>query len=100
MILALLVVMQSYHVFSCRSERRSAFRIPIRHNRLLVGGAAVALAIHVAATEWPLMQSLLGVESLPLATWVTIALLAAPVLLVMEAWKRWARRMVLHRNGD
>jgi hypothetical protein len=46
------------------------------------------------------MQSLLGVESLPLATWVTIALLAAPVLLVMEAWKRWARRMVLHRNGD
>lgn len=97
MILALLVVMQSYHVFNCRSERRSAFRIPIRHNRLLVGGAAVALAVHVAATEWPLMQSLLGVEPLPLATWALITLLAAPVLLVMELWKRWARKMVLPR---
>jgi calcium-translocating P-type ATPase len=96
MILALLVVMQSYHVFSCRSEWRSAFRVPLRNNRLLVVGAAVALGIHVLATEMPLMQSLLGVEPLPFQTWATIALLAAPVLLVMEAWKRWRRAA---RNG-
>jgi magnesium-transporting ATPase (P-type) len=91
MILALLVVMQSYHVFSCRSERQSAFRVPLRNNRLLVIGAAVALGVHVLATELPLMQSLLSVTPLEPGTWVVVAMLAAPVLLAMEMWKRRQR---------
>jgi magnesium-transporting ATPase (P-type) len=91
MILALLVVMQSYHVFSCRSERQSAFRVPLRHNRLLVIGAAVALGVHILATELPMMQSLLSVTPLAPTTWLAVALLAAPVLLAMEMWKRWQR---------
>jgi len=52
----------------------------------------VALGIHIAATEMPLMQSLLGVEPLPLVTWGVVALLAAPVMIVMEGWKRWTAR--------
>jgi magnesium-transporting ATPase (P-type) len=91
MVLALLVVMQSYHVFSCRSERLSAFAVPIRNNRLLVVGAAVALGIHILATELPLMQVLLDISPLAPGTWFVVAMLAAPVLIAMEAWKRWQR---------
>ncbi len=91
-LLTLLVLMQFYHVLNCRSENASAFRVPLRNNRILMAGMAAAFAIHVLATELPLLQSLLRTYSLPWNMWLGFALPGAVILAVMETYKWRARR--------
>jgi P-type Ca2+ transporter type 2C len=87
-LLTLLVLMQFYHVFNSRSEYRSAFRIPLSKNRVLIFGALAALGIHYLATQVPFLQALLRTEPMPLQTWAGLAALASVVLIVMEIYKR------------
>jgi magnesium-transporting ATPase (P-type) len=90
-LLTLLVLMQSYHVFNSRSEYLSAFRVPLRNNRVLVFGALAALGLHVLATEVPFLQSLLEIDSLPIQMWAILAVVASSVLIVMEIYKRLSK---------
>jgi len=91
-LLTLLVLMQFYHVLNCRSESTSAFRVPLRNNPVLMGGMALALVIHVLATEVPFLQSLLRTQSMPWQTWLMFALPGALILGVIELYKARARR--------
>jgi magnesium-transporting ATPase (P-type) len=86
-LLALLIMMQFYHVLNSRSEYRSAFRIPLRNNRVLFVGMAVAFAVHIAATHVPAMQSLLGLSPLPVGQWMILGIVAATVIVVIEISK-------------
>jgi magnesium-transporting ATPase (P-type) len=87
--------MQNVHVFNCRSEHVSAFRVPLSRNWMLVGGVAAALGIHIAATYIPLTQRLLRVEPLQTVQWAYPLVLAFAVLAVMEFYKlvKWRRGM-------
>ncbi len=91
-VLTLLVLMQFYHVMNCRSEYSSAFKVPLRNNRILMIGMAAAFIIHVLATEVAFLQRLLGTESLDIRHWLILAAIAAPILIVMELYKVWSRR--------
>ena len=91
-LLALLVLMQFYHVINCRSEEVSAFKIPFSRNRVLAIGMLVALGLHILATEVPLLQALLRTESLPWQTWLILFVLASVVLVVMEIYKAIQKR--------
>ncbi|GAP09579.1 ATPase, P-type (transporting), HAD superfamily, subfamily IC [Bellilinea caldifistulae] len=95
LLLALLVLMQFYHVLNCRSEVESAFKIPFSRNRVLAVGMLVALALHILATEVPFLQSLLRTESLPVQTWLILFALASVVLVVMEIYKAIQKRRAL-----
>ena len=94
-LLALLVLMQFYHVLNCRSEEVSAFKIPFRRNRVLAIGMLVALGLHILATEVPFLQSLLRTESLTWQTWLILFALASVVLVVMEIYKAIQKRRAL-----
>lgn len=87
LVLLLMVLFQNYHVFSCRSEERSAFQVPLRNNRVLAVGVVAALGLHLLAMQLPFMQGLLGVAPVTLAQFGGLALLAATVLVVMELYK-------------
>jgi len=87
LLLALLIMMQFYHVLNSRSEYRSAFRIPLRNNKVLFAGMAVAFAVHLAATNLPLTQSLLGLFPLPVGHWLILGVAAASVIVAMEIFK-------------
>jgi magnesium-transporting ATPase (P-type) len=87
-LLTLLVLMQSYHVFNSRSEYRSAFKVPLRNNRVLVVGALAALGIHWLATQAPFLQDLLRLEPKSLQIWALLAATASVVMIVMEIYKR------------
>jgi len=91
-LLTLLVLMQFYHVLNCRSESTSVFRVPLRNNPVLMVGMAVALGIHILATELPFLQSLLRTQSLSWQMWLLFALPGAAILLVIELYKAWSRR--------
>jgi len=86
-LLLLMVLLQNVHVFNCRSEHVSAFRMPLRRNLLLAGGVVAAQGLHILAMQLPFMQDLLQVEPISLAHWGVLLLLALPVLAVMEVFK-------------
>lgn len=91
-LLALLVLMQFYHVLNCRSEEQSAFRVPLSRNRVLTIGMLVALGLHILATEIPFLQGLLRTESIHWQNWLLLFALASVVLVVMEIYKLVQRR--------
>jgi magnesium-transporting ATPase (P-type) len=83
----LIVLFENVHVFNCRSESVSAFRIPLRRNPFLIFGVAGALLLHVACMYIPAMQQVLRIQPVEPVTFVFLVLLATSVLWVMEGYK-------------
>jgi magnesium-transporting ATPase (P-type) len=88
-----MVLLENVHVFNCRSERVSAFRMPLRRNRLLIGGVLFAQGIHILVMQWPFMQRVLGVAPVTLDAWLTLFSLAGLLLVVMELFKAARNRV-------
>lgn len=87
LILLLMVFMQNFHVFNARSERTSAFRVPIKRNIILVFGVILAQGIHILSMQLPFMQNILRTEPVTLNEYLYILILAIPMILVMEVFK-------------
>jgi magnesium-transporting ATPase (P-type) len=96
-VLMLMVLLQNIHVFNCRSEYESAFRVPLRRNVVLVLGVLAAHGIHILALHLPLLQVVLRTEPISLAQWGVLFLLALPLLVVMEIYK-WVRARPMDRK--
>jgi magnesium-transporting ATPase (P-type) len=86
-VLLLMVLLENVHVFNCRSERLSAFRVPLQRNPLLIGGVLVAQSVHILVMQWPFMQKVLGVAPVTFSAWFSLLGLAGLLLLVMEIFK-------------
>lgn len=82
-----MVLLQNVHVFNCRSESTSAFRVPLRRNPVLVGGVLLAQGVHLLSMHLPVMQGILGTAPVALHQWSFLLLLALVVLPVMELFK-------------
>jgi magnesium-transporting ATPase (P-type) len=91
LVLLLMVFMQNVHVFNCRSETVSAFKIPLKHNIILFFGVLVAQGIHILSMHFSFMQNVLRVKPITFIEWAEVLVLAVPLLLVMEIFKiiRW-----------
>jgi len=87
LILLLMVLLQNLHVFNCRSENVSAFRVPIRRNYILIAGVFIAHGIHILSMNLSFMQKLLRVEPVSIEQWLTLFALALSVIIVMELYK-------------
>jgi magnesium-transporting ATPase (P-type) len=77
LLLLLMVLLQNVHVFNCRSEYVSAFKVPLRRNYVLVFGVLAAQGIHILAMQVPFMQNLLRVEPISLQEWGSAAVAGA-----------------------
>jgi P-type Ca2+ transporter type 2C len=88
-LLLLMVLLENYHVFNCRSEYASAFRVPLRRNWLLLGGVLGAQALHQLAMYTPFGPGVLQTSPIGLSEWISTFASAASVLLVMELFKLW-----------
>ncbi len=86
-VLLLMVLLENFHVFNCRSEYVSAFRIPFWRNRLLVVAVLVADFIHLAGMHCLLAQKVLKVAPLQLSEFTHAFLVASLILIVMELFK-------------
>ena len=87
-IMALMVFIQNIHVFNCRSEKQSAFKVPIRKNKLILFGVIISVLLQVIVMEVPLLSSFLKTTSIPINILVYLFLLALIVLLVLEIYKK------------
>lgn len=88
LVLLLMVFMQNFHVFNARSERVSAFKVPLKRNIILVFGVLAAQGIHILSMQIPIMQKILRIEPISITEWLYILLLAVPIIIVMEVFKR------------
>jgi P-type Ca2+ transporter type 2C len=92
-LLLLMVLFENVHIGNCRSETKSAFALSPFRSPVLLAGAVVALAVHVAAMHLPFAQRVLQVEPVALELWVVLPALALSVLVAMELHKlSWRRR--------
>ncbi len=90
-VLLLMVLLQNVHVFNCRSESISAFRIPFSRNTVLIFGVLAAQGIHILSMYLPFMQSILGTAPVAFGQWSGTLAMALGLLAVMEGFK-WVKR--------
>jgi magnesium-transporting ATPase (P-type) len=86
-LLMLMVLMQNFHVFNCRSEYVSAFRVPLSRNWLLIGGVVAAQGIHLLAINTLIGQRLLSSKPVAPEDWVILLAVASFMLIGMEIFK-------------
>ena len=92
LLVLLLVLFENFHVFNCRSEHLSAFRIPISNNYLLIAGVIAAQGIHILALYTPVLRDVLQVQPVSLVEWLSLLVLASSVVVVMEVFKAVRKR--------
>lgn len=86
-IMALMVFIQNIHVFNCRSEKKSAFSVPLKTNKLIVGGVICSILLQVIVMEVPFLSKFLQTVSIPFVHLIYLFLLASIVLVVLEIYK-------------
>jgi magnesium-transporting ATPase (P-type) len=87
LVLLLMVFLQNFHIFNCRSERTSTFKISITKNYWLIGLVLSAQAVHIASMYIPFMQNVLRIEPITFSEWIVVLSLAVPIILAMEIFK-------------
>ena len=92
LVLWLLVWCENAHCLNCRSERRSAFRIPLRDNRLLMAAILGTQALQMLVLAVPPLRAVLGLDGVSLVTGLSLSAAALVPLAVMEVYKVWQRR--------
>lgn len=91
LLMLLFVLFENVQVFNARSERVSAFRMPLSRNWLVVAATGGSLLIHVIAMYIPPVAETLSIAPVPLAWWGLLLLASTSLLAVMEVYKRVRR---------
>jgi len=86
-IMALMVFIQNIHVFNCRSEHKSALKVPIKNNPLIVGGVVASIILQIIVMEVPFMSNFLQAVSVPFIHLLYLFGIAIGVLIIMELYK-------------
>jgi calcium-translocating P-type ATPase len=92
----LMVLFENYHVFNCRSEYVSAFRVPLHRNWMLIWGVLGAQGIHILAMFFPPAQKVLQVAPVSLHEWLVPFTMASFVLIAIEIFKRVKHGKQIH----
>jgi magnesium-transporting ATPase (P-type) len=92
LLLLLMVLFENVHIGNCRSETKSALALSPLRSPILLGGAILALLLHVAAMHFPAGQTLLGVEPVGANEAGLLIALALAIFVAMEAHK-WSWRL-------
>jgi len=87
-IMALMVFIQNIHVFNCRSEKNSAFSIPLKSNKLILVAFLSSIILQIIVMEVPIMSKFLQTVSIPFINLVYLFILALVVLIILEIYKR------------
>ena len=87
-IMALMVFIQNIHVFNCRSERASAFKVPLKNNKLIVIGVIASVLLQIIVMEVDILSTLLQTVVVPFSSMIGLFAIASIVLVLMELYKK------------
>jgi magnesium-transporting ATPase (P-type) len=86
--MALMVFIQNIHVFNCRSEKNSAFSIPLKSNILIIIAFVVSVLLQIIVMEVPAFSMFLQTVSIPPIHLILLFLVSSVVLVLMELYKK------------
>ncbi|PHS05381.1 MAG: ATPase [Blastopirellula sp.] len=86
-VLLLMVLFENVHIGNCRSETKSALLMSPFRSPILLGGASLALLIHLGTMFVPLGQDILHIQPVSLTTFACLLGLALSVFFAMEVHK-------------
>ncbi|MDD2238589.1 MAG: cation-transporting P-type ATPase [Bacilli bacterium] len=86
-IVTLMVFIQNVHVFNCRSEKRSAFSMPL-NNKFLIFSIFGSIFLHIIVLKVDIFAQFLKITSIPLWHIFGIFILSLPLLIIMEGYKK------------
>jgi len=87
-IMALMVFIQNIHVFNCRSEHASAFKVPLKNNKLIVIGVIASVLLQVLVMNVDVLSTLLQTVVVPFSSMIGLFAIASIVLVLMELYKK------------
>jgi Ca2+-transporting ATPase len=87
----LLVLIQFFNAYNCRSDRLSVFRQPFA-NRWLNTAVGWEVVLLIAIVYTPFLQAAFGTFNLAPSDWLLVGALAVSIVPVLEAVKSLARR--------
>ena len=86
-VLLLMVFLQNVHVFNCRSEVESTFKLKMKDNYFLILSIISVLLIQFTVSEIDFLSNIISARSLPINHVIIMFLLALPIIGLMEAFK-------------
>jgi calcium-translocating P-type ATPase len=89
MVLWAMVWFENAHCFNCRSESRSALRIPLSRNRMLVLTVLGAQILQIVSLYVPALARLLSLHGVTLRSGLMLSVLSLLVVAAMELYKRF-----------
>jgi len=91
-VMALMVFMQNIHVFNCRSEKQSIFKIKLFSNWFVPFAVFSAIGLQVLIMEVPFLSEIMKTHSISLDKMLLLVLVSLPVIVVMEIFKYIKRK--------
>ena len=92
-----IVLVETFYLFNCRSLRRSMYSVGLFSNRWLLAGVAAMLLAQLLITYVPLANRLLHTAPLSWDVWVRIVSIGAIACAVVE-FEKWVRAKLRKRN--
>jgi magnesium-transporting ATPase (P-type) len=86
------VMVEAFYLFNCRSFTRSAFELGIWTNPWVVGGFCLMIALQMAFTYVPFMNTLFGSAPIGILPWIKITGAALAAYLIIEGEKKLRNR--------
>ena len=94
-IMLLMVFMQNIHVFNCRSEKQSAFKVSIKSNPFVVISVICCIILQVIVMEVDVLAKFLQTSPVPIMHVIMLFLVSCIVLVTIELYKEF-----VHNNKD
>lgn len=86
-IMVLMVFIQNIHVFNCRSEKKSAFSIPLSQNLMIIFAVFSSIFLQVLVMEVDFLAVFLKTTAIPFLHLVFLFALSLFILIIMEIYK-------------
>lgn len=90
-LLTLMVFMENVHIFNCRSENVSIFKISTLNNRFLMLSILITSIIQVMIVSYEPWARFFKLTTIPIQDIGILLLLTIPVIVVMEIFKKFIK---------
>jgi len=87
-VMALMIIIQNVHAFNCRSEKKSAFSVPLMSNPIFLYGVIGSCILGVAVMEFDALVLFLKTTSIPVSHLFGLLVLSLVILVIMECYKK------------
>ena len=87
-VMALMVFIQNIHVFNCRSEKESFYKISLKSNLLIPVVIFGSIILQILVMEVPLLSTFLQTDSIPVTDLLQLALFSILILPIVEIYKK------------